>query len=742
VLPALDPLAPPKPRPRKAFAPQLDLPRPEIDRLEQRIDEDYTDALADHEARMRRFIRYYSRWRNLPDVQPLGQENKNNFRVPLLTWQTYGKWAKEIDSLFGEDAEIVAAGVGPSDARRVRKVAKFMQWRLFDSMRVLKPATLFSFRKILFGRSHAFMPWDTRKFRVPMDDGTWTDHVAYDGPGFHPLWPDDILVPAEDVDSIQRFSFVIRKFRMTPDALLHGQDEGHYRNLDGIYEDLVNFAENGGERDEEADYTKWVADEAEGVVRDSLSSRGSLRVWAWYGRWRKLKGRRDARIDNLQGRERYESDLLVHYLPDLQRVIGVQDLAEMYPTSEHRRPFVESALTVDGSYWGPSFGELLERLEEEMSRAHQLGDKAGAMSVGPVIFYRPDSGFDPENFVYEPFTTVAVENPQGINVVQTKADLNYPILVQQEMGAHAERCTGQTDQNLGRQSDRPNAPRTARQFIGLIEEGNVRASIDVKVLREDWREILDWGWQLETMYGSPQQFFRVTEEEARGLFQVSQGGAFLTSAERSGTFDFQLKLASSAQSREVEKERTLQLYQADMANPLINTNPRALWIVTRKVHEALGDPEFYLTIPEPAQLELPRKPAAEWIAILQGEEVFCHPEDIDEQHLRNHYKHLQEHKALPPDQQDAQAVARLAEHVAAHHQQMAQKKLMAALTNQLIGNMAQNIGTGKGLQPGGMPLSLANIGQVVAGLTGEGGEGQPGQGQPGQGQPPGMPQAA
>jgi hypothetical protein len=706
------------PNPRRAFAPQIELPKPELTRLISRIEDDYQGAIWDHDARMRRFTAYYARWRDLASDPPLGQERKPNFRVPLLQWQTYAKWAKELDSLFGENAEIVAEAVGPSDHRRVHKVALFENWRVFTSMRIVQPAALFSFRKILFGHTHAYAPWERRTFLVPMDDGSWEEQVDYEGPAFEPLWPDDLIVPAEDAHTIQDFSFVLHKFRLTPDQLLRGEAIGKFQGIDEIFEDVLRYAEGGRERDYQSDTTKLVSDEAEGVVRDSLSTVGSLRVWAWYGRWRRLLGKRDARVDNVKYRDKFESDLLVYYVPDLHRIVGVQDLAEMYPTSPRRRPFVESALVRDGSYWGPSFGELLERIELEWSNAHNMGSKAGALSVGPVVFYKPDSGFDPDTFEYEPNTAVAVENPAGINIVQFRADLNYPVMVGQEMGATSERVTGVTDQNLGRQSDRPNAPRTARQFIGLLEEGNVRASLDVKMLREDWRDILSWFWALETMYGSPKTFFRVTEEEARGLFEVSQGGAWLTSQERQGKYDFALKLASSAQSREVDKERQLQLYGLDMQNPLVVNNPRALWVITHKVHEALGDPNFADVIPEPPNLGQPQKPKDEWVALLQGEDVIVHPEDLDEDHLNQHYRQLSEYQQTPGDEVDQQAMQALSVHIAAHHKQLQQKRLMSALTNQLVTNLAQNIGTGQGLQPGGMPMSLQNLQQTIAGLTG------------------------
>ena len=65
------------------------------------------------------------------------------------------------------------------------------------------------------------------------------------------------------------------------------------------------------------------------------------------------------------------------------------------------------------------------------------------------------------------------------------------------MLAYSERVTGVTDQNIGRTQSTPNAPRTARQTLALLEEGDVRASLDLTAIREDWGLILDHFWELE-----------------------------------------------------------------------------------------------------------------------------------------------------------------------------------------------------------------------------------------------------
>lgn len=708
---------------RKADARQLILPANEQQRLAVRIEEDVRAALSDHDARMRRFTRYYRRWRGRTEQSAFGDEAKSNFNVPLTQWQVFIKWAKEHAALFGEDADIQSIPTGPADQRITRKVSRFMVWLAFSLIKIQNPAAIFDFRKILFGRAHAYAPWTRETYDVPLIDGTTGEELAYEGPLFDPLWPDDLVVPAEDVKNIHQFSWVVRKYRATPDELLRGEEQGRYQNIDRNWELIATHASHRRQRDFESEQIKREKDLAEGVVYEgNLSAGNTLVVWEWYGKWRRLKGRRDARADNLAGRERYESELVVRYLPDLHIVVGVQDLAEMYPRKVNRRPFVEASLVKDGSYWCQGFGELLEEIEAELSSNHNVASQAGQFSVGPVIFYKPGSGFDPDTFEYEPGKAVACDDPKGVNVVSLNANLEYPMVKEQAMLGYAERVTGLSDMSAGRAIDRPNAPKTARQTLALLEEGDVRASLEMSALREDWGAILTHFWELCQDYAPEKLFFRVTEEDAQGLFDVRNGGAYMMADERNGRYDFRLRFATSAWSKETKKQNDLALYQIDLQNPLILNNPRALWLLLDKVHRAFSDDRFGDLIPEPPDMGLPKNPREEWTLMLQGEDVKVNPLDNDQLHILDHNRRLQD--ARGDSNRDEEAFRAMVLHTLEHIEQAQQKKLMQAMVSSLVDGMKDSA-TGGGLQAPGVPMPLANLHATLGDMIAGGG--QPGE---------------
>ncbi len=660
---------------------QLKLSSQEMSRLEQRVIQDYRSAIGDHSKRVQRCVEYYRAWRSMPDQPGIDDAQKSNYRVPLIKWNVLAKLAKEIDNLFGDDAEIVAVPTGESDARKVKKIGKYMSWRVFSSMKLLTPFIVFTLRKLLYGRSIAYAPWRRDTFTV-----AGKELVDYDGPGFEPLLPDDFIVPVEDVQTLHQFSFVIRRYRVTPQLLLEGERTGLYQGIKANFAKIVMTSKNGFRRDWEGEQIAAEADQADSLPSSNpLSTGESLTVIEWHGKWRMLKSKnKDAGEEDIEGREYDQSDIVVRVLKDIPNmVVSVQDLRELYPTMKNPRPFVESAMLSDGRYWAPGLPEMLLDAEDELSVNHNVATTAGQFSIGPVIVVRRASGTELDKTKVEPNMIIEVDNPAtDVRMLEFKTDTQFASWKEQAILAFIERVTGLSDLALGRQSDRPNAPRTAFQTGKLLDEGNVRITLDTKILREDMARILTHFWELEYCFTPEQMFFRVTEEDADGLFPTKGGGATITSEDRDGRYDFDIKFATSAESKEVKKQQTIQRYGIDLQNPLIVNNPSALWEVTRQVHEALGDANFAAMVAKPPEQDIPVDPKQEWARIQEGEEVNPHPMDNDELHLVRHRRDIAASETDPNADKDA--VQKLSIHYMQHIEQLQQKKIVQALADQAM----------------------------------------------------------
>lgn len=691
---------------------QLRWSESELSRIANRIQHDYRAALADHNRRIARWREFYRRWRAVTGTPMQGEEAASNVPVPFIRWNIFTKWAKEMDSLFGDDAEIVAVPVGPSDYRRDKKISRYMTWRVFNSMKLMNPFCEFVLRKLIFGKSIAYSPWKRDTFEVK-----GKTIVDYEGPDFAPCWPDDVIVPAEEVKTIHEFSFVIRRVRVTPDQLLQGEEEGRYQGIAKNWEKIVTHAQRGSQRGSEGEEIKLEKDEAEGIMYQNPQSAGEwVTILEWYGRWRPLKkGKKDAAEWDFEKRDMRQKEFVVRYLWDLHMVIGVQSLEDLYPTKKNRRPFVESSMCKDGTYWSPGLAEMLIDLEDELRVNHNQATEGAQMAMNPPLGYRPASGLTPDTIRLEAGLAIPMDNPQSdIFQIQIKSNLEAATWKEQVTLAYGEKLTGMSDLQMGRQSDRPNAPRTATQTVKLLEEGNVRISLDTKVLREDMSAVLSHFWDLEFMFSPEQTFFRVTEEDADGLFPTNNGAAAITSEDRDGRYDFRLQFANSVWSKEVKKEQALARYQLDLQNPLIVNNPRALWQVTRDAHEALGDPDFADMVAEPPAPDISIDPGEEWVRMEQGEEVHVNPMDNDQVHMIRHYRDYQSAQQDP--QGDPEAKKALMAHYLNHIAQLQQKKLQQALIEQAVQAAGQMMQGGAGGKPLAFPAGLfGNAPQQPAG---------------------------
>jgi hypothetical protein len=673
---------------------QIKLPPAEVQRLGDQVWNDYRNGLLDFQLQRGRFVEYYRRWRSMPDTPLVGDEGKSNFQVPLIRWNVVERLAKELDSITGDDAEVVAIADGPADAARVKKLGRYMSWLVLSRMKILRPLVKFILWKLLFGRAIAYSPWERRE----VHDGTKTI-VDYEAPGFEPLWLDDIVVPAEDVESIQDFSFVCRRYRTTPQEMLEGERAQRYFGISDHFQEIVLEATNGLQREWEGDEMKLTADEAEGVMYQRPVSAGeTLMVIEWYGKWRMLKpGVEDADLTDFSKREMDQTDLVVRVLWDSRRVVSIQKLEDLYPGLAKRRPFVESSFLSEGRYWAPGLCELLIDAEAELTANHNQATDGQQLSIKPTLVIRSGSDIDAEDAKIEPGKPLYVDNP-ATDVREIPSTLNIAAVQwkEQSVMTYVERLTSTNDMTLGRAPDRPNAPRTARQTMALLEQGNIVVNLFNKLLSEDMSEMLRHFWLLDYYFAPDKVFFRVTDEDAGGLFPTQDGGSWLEAADRDGRYDFRLQFANSIWSREADKERTLARYQVDMQNPLITSNPRALWEVTNAVHAALGDPNFGELVPKPPQPDLPVDPAREWALALEGEEIHVNPQDNDELHLIRHRKDLLEAERDP--ERDEDAYRKLAVHYVQQVEQLQQKQIVQALAEQATAAISK-LGAAGGLPP-------------------------------------------
>jgi hypothetical protein len=621
--------------------------------------------------------------------------------VRLVQYIVLAAWAKMNEAVLGEDAEVHCEPRGPSDGQIVAKVGAMVQWRLQQGMRFTIEGSRWILRALLHGRAFIYRPWEQRT--VTGRNGE--PEIVYDGPEGYALPPEDVILPADrKATSVHNTQWAgIRKY-YSPQQLLNGERVmmlgegarpkffGIVENWDEIYRKAQDVRAISSESTAEAmaiDYDS----RSQGVEYDGArnSRAEQLRVIEWYGKWRLPLAEGDnPGIDDWERRDLNEVDVLVRVLEDCNyRVIGFERLHDLYPGMECPRPIDEIKVLDTGEAWPMGLGKILLEHEDAITQLVRDWFTGYAYAAVPSGWYDPAIGNPMDAVKVEAGVWNPAINPrQNLYQLETRFDAAGAQALLNFAKSMVELITGYSDMTLGRSADRPNAPKTAAGQLALLESGNARIrSLDLAFIRAHLSRFLSNLWELECAFGSEQVFFRVTEGNPRGILDAKDGWAPMTADERGGRYDFALKFATSSYSKAAAQERALQLYQLDMANPLVAMNPRALWHVADRVHKALGDHSFGQIVPMPPEMDLPTPPDVEWTEALQGrKDLRVHPMDHDQLHLREHEKQLQMSVTAQfgRDQEaEIQLVGHIMEHQAAlvRKEQMRQAAMAAAVAS-------------------------------------------------------------
>jgi hypothetical protein len=714
-----------KKRPVSSSAPNagqhLKLSQDEHDLIVQQIEKDMRSARSAHQVRRENWRRWRRLWRDPEGMPAAGGEP--NFHFPLVQGQIFERWAKRFQALFGPDAQVIAVPTRPTDLDRLAKVGLYVRWVIFNLMPSFVYRWLvFEFQTMLYGRAFAMLTY--RKFYI--NHPTKGRLLYKETPDFRNIDPEDIFVPGQEVETLHGFRHFTRRYYATPDELLKGeQEEEIYFGIEENWDDIVQLAKGGDQRGEErADSSsegKKATDDFQGV---HISHKGYIEIWEWNSHWRMLesdsgdpKGKSKPKVQASEGgpaeddrkesdhkpsseekREKQETEIVACLVPGLHKLIRCQKLAELYPDSANKRPYYESAMVRDGTYWSPGIPELLESIEKELTNGENLFTQAGQFSIGPLIFYKTASGFNPDTFRYEPSMCVPTENPGAdVNVVRLAVDPTFFTLNQQSKLGMIQRIMGASDFSAGQQINRPNAPKTARATIALLEQGNLRVGLDIGILLLQFAELLKRVWELCVMFAPPEQFFRVTGEDAEGLMQLDRGFASMkrdkenpSQDDFAGEYDFELKPATGPHAKEALKDDYLHLFTILMQLPFVQANPYAQYMLAVKLAKFFNF-DLAKLLPKPQKPEISMDPKEEWLLLLKGayDEVTLSPADDDQAHLLRHNRDLMQMAQGDDEHKKPDAMDRMIDHIKAHKKQDELKAAAQAQMQVLMQNVQQ-----------------------------------------------------
>lgn len=245
-------------------------------------------------------------------------------------------------------------------------------------------------------------------------------------------------------------------------------------------------------------------------------------------------------IDTRSGEE---EDLIVSWFPDAQagdgtttrpsRIVRVRRLLEVYPQDDRpRRPFFPITIWPQPRQWrGMNVPDRLESMQDLINRLHEQMVNYGDVSMLPYIFANVFlTGDLPDLRQVRPGSTVPIEDTNGVQFAPVRS-LNRHFMEQIQMAfSNIERDTAVTDFNLGRQSDRPNAPRTASATMALLQESRRTFGMIARHAAGQFGDLLTFYnrlWQeiLPPAFIAPlRRVSDIQEDDTRDLFGRLFGG--------------------------------------------------------------------------------------------------------------------------------------------------------------------------------------------------------------------------
>jgi hypothetical protein len=208
-------------------------------------------------------------------------------------------------------------------------------------------------------------------------------------------------------------------------------------------------------------------------------------------------------------REGLEEDVIVSWFPDAQagdgtktgkgKLARVRKLIDVFPQDDRpRRPFFDITVWPQPRQWrGMNVPDRLESMQDLINRLHEQMVNYGDVSILPYIFANTFlTGDLPDLRQVRPGSTVPVEDVNGVQFAPTRS-LNRHFAEQIQLAfSNVERDTSVTDFNLGRQSDRPNAPRTASATLALLGESRKAFGMHARHVARQYQRMLTFYFRM------------------------------------------------------------------------------------------------------------------------------------------------------------------------------------------------------------------------------------------------------
>src|SRR5262252_6593586 len=428
-------------------------------RLTDYLDLEFTEARIDHQSLEDKVDEWNRAYLGEPITRrkDFPWQDACNVVIPLIGIHTDSIVARIVNTIFSVDPLWTARPLIKSLDDVAKPLEDFLEWsrrQEFDAYNMIRSWAL---EVVKYGWGYIKVPWEVATLRTFKVGGGGkaipVDRIVRRPRPQHVLLI-DILCQVGIEDDLNQAEWLAHRVRLTDGQL-------RWREYDGVYEDVDKVI---ARKEDISDLTERLA----GPGQDTTSVRTKLNTF--YETW----------IDFPLEKDGVTCPLVITYHPESRTVMR----AIYNPHADNKRPFFKGKfLDQEGRRAGVGIAQQLWQLQEELSTIHR--QEVDNSTIANTKFFVGRRGAVRNTTRIWPGRFLTVPDPSKDLIPMSMGDIGNSLQALETSAlSYAERRSGVTDYQLGRESSILGGRATATGTLAIIQEGNRRFDLNVRDIRE------------------------------------------------------------------------------------------------------------------------------------------------------------------------------------------------------------------------------------------------------------------
>lgn len=530
-------------------------------------------------------------------------KNCANLHVPLIRTIADTLHSNIMGSIDTEKP-ISIMPVGPEDVPKARRVEKVLNWQLSTQVDYNDLVDKISQSTLIYGIAPV-------KVRYVIDKDV-KGKVRFDGVKINVVHPERILIPSDaPTIDVEDMEFIMQEIPMSKSDLKKRIASKSFDKIPEDELDKIGILASQASRSDE-DYLENVRSFYTGMETDHAEDKIDKRyvtVIEWYGHF-------DYNGDGI------DEPVMAYILKENKRILRAVPW-------ERRRPFVIVAFSeVLHKATGESLPDLLKDINRELDTLHNQRVDAVTIANIPPFFFDPVGGFNPNEIVLTPGTGIPTNGRPQDAVYFPTLNTVRPEMYQEEeqLYQYAERMLGAGANVQGVMNTKRV---TATEIATTDRRSGIRFLTIFNRIRKGLKEIARLVLELDEEYMPKEIQVRVT-----GLGSEQPIFETISRDDLGAQVDIMVR-GNSILDEQAEKSEMMQAYQIGIMNPLISSDPIAIYELTRDLFLKLNIKRVDSYLRQPMD-EIPKTPDEEHNLFMQEEYVEPNIRENYEDHLAKH----------------------------------------------------------------------------------------------------------